>query len=128
MRAGRLHAVMDGVVPEKLCTSDHNSSHRPVVPQTCSHSQRVVLRTVKFFSKLNLFILGHSDPVNNCFDNKVNIFRGDLSDISAKTATLVAKPYMTEALGIFVKVPYFVALQGSYRVILSLASYTIVSL
>ena len=41
---------------------------------------------MKFFSKL---FFRYFDPVNIFFDNKIIIFRGDLSDISAKTATLL---------------------------------------
>ena len=45
---------------------------------------------MKFFSKLNKFIFGYFDPITKFFDNKkINNFRGDLSDISAETATLV---------------------------------------
>ena len=44
-------------------------------------------RPVKFFSKLiNLFV-GYFDPLKKMII-KINIFRGDLSSISAKTATL----------------------------------------
>ena len=47
---------------------------------------------MKFFSKLNIFIFGYFDPVKLLFFIiKANIFRGDLSDISAKTATPVRK-------------------------------------
>ena len=42
---------------------------------------------VKFFSKLNNLFLGYFDPINNFLIIKMNNFRGDLSDISAKTAT-----------------------------------------
>ena len=41
---------------------------------------------MKFLSKLNHFIFGYFDPVKLFFDNKNN-FQGDLSSVSAKTAT-----------------------------------------
>ena len=48
----------------------------------------VVPRSVKFFSKLNYFIFGFFDPTNNFLIIKINNFWGDLSGISAKTASL----------------------------------------
>ena len=48
-----------------------------------------MLISVKFFSKLNYIFFGHFDPKNIFLIIKINIFRGDLSDSSAKTATLV---------------------------------------
>ena len=44
--------------------------------------------SVKFFSKLNYYFFGYFDHVNNFLIIKITNFRGDLSDISAKTATL----------------------------------------
>ena len=42
-----------------------------------------------FFFKINTFSLPHYfDPMHLFFIVKINIFRGDLSDILAKTATL----------------------------------------
>ena len=41
---------------------------------------------VKFCSKFIYLFFGYFD----IFDNKINNFRGDLSDISAKTATLTS--------------------------------------
>ena len=43
---------------------------------------------MKFFSKLNHFIVVYFDPIIIFFDNKNKYFRGDLRDISAKTASL----------------------------------------
>ena len=48
-----------------------------------------VLYPVEFFSKLNYFIFGYFDPKIFFFIIKINIFWGDLSGISAKTATLI---------------------------------------
>ena len=46
---------------------------------------------MKFFSKYNLFISRYFDPVNYVFlIVKINKFRGDLSDVSATSATLSA--------------------------------------
>ena len=42
-----------------------------------------------FFSKLHWFFYGYFDPINIFFDNIFYFFWGDLSYISAKTATLV---------------------------------------
>ena len=42
-----------------------------------------------FFSNLIYYILGYFYPLFFFNIVKINIFRGDLSDISAKTATLV---------------------------------------
>ena len=44
--------------------------------------------TVKFSSKLNLFVFGYFKPVNIYFECEDKCFQGDLSNISAKTATL----------------------------------------
>ena len=45
---------------------------------------------VKVFSKLNQFFFGYFHPLNRFFDNKnIYFFRGDLSNISAITTTLV---------------------------------------
>ena len=44
---------------------------------------------MRFFSKLNNLFFGYFDPVIVFFIIKINNFRGDLSDISAKTATLI---------------------------------------
>ena len=44
---------------------------------------------VEFFSKLNYLIFGYFDPVIFFVITKINYSRGDLSDISAKTVTLV---------------------------------------
>ena len=49
------------------------------------------LRPVKFCLRLNKIIFGYFDPVNIFFDNKINNFWGDVSDISAKRAS----PHMT---------------------------------
>ena len=46
-------------------------------------------QTVIFFSKLFYFIFGFFDPTNNFFIIKINSFWGDLSCVSAKTATLI---------------------------------------
>ena len=58
------------------------------------------VESVKIFSKLNYFIFGYFDPTNIFFDNEKNILRGDLSGISAKTATLEVTlnivPFMTQ--------------------------------
>ena len=64
---------------------------------------------VKFFSKLNKFIFGYFNPVNIYFlIIKINIFRGDLSDISAKTATLpVTRACTSPAFGLFAVVGLF---------------------
>ena len=48
--------------------------------------------SVKFFSKLNYFIFGYFEPTNYFLIIKINIFWGDLSGISAKTATLLFVP------------------------------------
>ena len=40
------------------------------------------------FAKLNNFIFGYFDPENIFIDSEINIFRGDLSDISAKKEAL----------------------------------------
>ena len=46
------------------------------------------LQPVKFFqNRINIFF-GYFDPINNFFITKNNDFQGDLSSISAKTATL----------------------------------------
>ena len=45
--------------------------------------------SVNFFWKLNDFFVGYFDPTNIHFDNRNNNFQGDLSSISAATATLV---------------------------------------
>ena len=45
-------------------------------------------RGSEVFFKIIFFFFGYLNPVNIFFDNKIIIFRGDLSDISAKTATL----------------------------------------
>ena len=47
------------------------------------------VRVSEAFSKLNLLISGYYDPKTIFFVVKINDFRNDLSDISAKTATLV---------------------------------------
>ena len=44
---------------------------------------------MKFFSKLNNLFFGYFDPITNFLIIKISNFRGDLSDISAKTATLM---------------------------------------
>ena len=43
---------------------------------------------MRLFSNSSLRILRYSDPVDIFFDSKNNTFWGDLSDISAQTATL----------------------------------------
>ena len=48
--------------------------------------------SVKFFSKLKFGFFGYFDPTNIFFYNKAKNFRGDLSDVSAKTATLLPTP------------------------------------
>ena len=45
--------------------------------------------TLKIFSKLIYFIFGYFDPIIIFLIIKINDFRGDLTDISAKTATLL---------------------------------------
>ena len=47
---------------------------------------------VKFFSKLYKLIFGYFDPIIFFLIIKINNFRGDLSDISAETATLNHHP------------------------------------
>ena len=44
---------------------------------------------MKFFSKVIRFFLGYFDPINIFLIIKINNFRGDLSDILAKTASLL---------------------------------------
>ena len=51
---------------------------------------------------MSLFF-GYFDPVKIFFENKINDFRGDLSDISAKTATLTTTDYESKNK----KIPYF---------------------
>ena len=51
--------------------------------------QCVRCAAVKFFSKSNNLFFGYFDPINIFLIIKINNFRGDLSDVSAKTATLV---------------------------------------
>ena len=51
---------------------------------------RILWHAVKFFSKLNYFIFGYFDPNFFFWIIQINIFWGDVSGISAKTATLVA--------------------------------------
>ena len=48
------------------------------------------VRPVKFFSKLSYFIFGYLDPTNIFLIVKINNVWGDLSDVSAITATLGA--------------------------------------
>jgi hypothetical protein len=65
------------------------------LPTTAKNSlllSRVILSSaVKFFQNFNNLFFGYFDPVNIYFlVIKINNFRGDLSNISAKTATLVA--------------------------------------
>ena len=50
------------------------------------------LRPVKIFSKLNLFTFGCFVRLNNYLIIKISNSRGDLSDILAKTATLIGTP------------------------------------
>ena len=42
-----------------------------------------------FFSKSNYYYFGYFDPINLIFVIRINTFRGDLSNISAMTATLL---------------------------------------
>ena len=60
--------------------------------RVCCHDKRLnidwLLPPVKFFSKLNYFISGYFDPINIFLIIKINNLQGDLSSISAKTATL----------------------------------------
>ena len=42
---------------------------------------------VKFFSKLNYYLFGYFDPIQKKIDSKNNNFRGELIDITVKTAT-----------------------------------------
>ena len=60
-----------------------------------SVSSKVMERlcAVKFFSKFNYFIFGYFDPTNVFFITKINNFRGDLSGISAETATLLVRDH-----------------------------------
>ena len=44
---------------------------------------------MKFFLKLNQTFSGYFDPVQIFVDNKINIFRGYITDISAKKASLI---------------------------------------
>ena len=44
------------------------------------------------FSKLNKISFGYFDPENIILDNKINNFRGDLTDISAKKEALLFDP------------------------------------
>ena len=53
-----------------------------------------VFQTVKFFSFFFCFCLGFFDPTSIFFENEINNFRGELSDISVKTATMVPKGIM----------------------------------
>ena len=46
-------------------------------------------RSMKLVSKSNYYYFGYFDPVNDCLIIKINTFRGDLSDVSAKTAALL---------------------------------------
>ena len=45
---------------------------------------------VKFFSKCDYNFLGYFDPIKTFLIIKINNFRGDLSDVSAKMAILAA--------------------------------------
>ena len=47
------------------------------------------LNAVKFFSTFKYFIFGYCDPTNDFCDNNYKNIWGDLSGISAKTATLL---------------------------------------
>ena len=47
-----------------------------LIPNTCI--------LVLLFSKFNKMFVGYFDPENFILDNKINNFRGDLTDISAK--------------------------------------------
>ena len=53
-----------------------------------SWSARMRCAAVKFISKLNQFIFGRFDPVNIFLIIKINNFRGDLTDVSAKKEAL----------------------------------------
>ena len=52
---------------------------------------------MKFFSKLSYLFFGYFDPLEYFLIIKINKFRGDLSDISAKTGTLVQAHRRQEA-------------------------------
>ena len=78
-----------------MYTSMYGLQHRastgasPTLSPSWEHLLRTsTLSPVKVFSKLNYFIVGYFDHVINFVIIKINIFRGDLSDISAKTASL----------------------------------------
>ena len=49
------------------------------------------MRLVKFFSNLNYHFIGYFDPVNLFLIIKINDFWVNLSDISARTETLVPR-------------------------------------
>ena len=51
------------------------------------------------FFKMKSNFFGDWNPANTCFDNKLNNFRGDLSNISAKTATLVTRKAIWYTVG-----------------------------
>ena len=59
------------------------------------------ISSVKFFSKLNNLFFGYFDPINSFFILKINNFRGGLSDISAKTATLdlISASFLSRNIG-----------------------------
>ena len=46
--------------------------------------------SVLLFSKLNILFFGYFDPEKIFLDNRMNNFQGELTDISAKKAALVA--------------------------------------
>ena len=63
------------------------------------------MRSVKFFSKLINLFFGCFDPMNIYFlIIKINKFRGDLSSISAKTATLHAICYAIYSFSLYIAV------------------------
>ena len=49
----------------------------------------VVVRTIEVFFKIESFVMGYFDPINTFLITEINNFRGDLSGISAETATLL---------------------------------------
>ena len=53
---------------------------------------------MKILSKSNLFIFGYFDPIIIFLIIKMNNFWGDLSDISARTATLVRGLHLSDDL------------------------------
>ena len=69
--------------------SEHVSLHKEyTLPRTSTRYCEWCTGSVKFCSKLNHLFFGYFDPVSIILIIKINISRGDLSGISAETATL----------------------------------------